>query len=38
MTDNDVKQLVKDHYRQEARRVLSGTAASGTVDAVSSDL
>ena len=38
MTDNDVKQLVKDHYRQEARRVLGGTAASGTGDAVSSDL
>jgi arsenite methyltransferase len=38
MNDNDVQQLVKDHYGQEARRVLSGTAAGGTGDAVSRDL
>ena len=34
MTDNDVKQLVRGRYGQEARRVLSGAAASGTGDAV----
>jgi arsenite methyltransferase len=38
MTDNDVKQIVRDHYGQEARRVLSGAAASGAGDAVSGDL
>jgi ubiquinone/menaquinone biosynthesis C-methylase UbiE len=38
MTGNDVKQLVKDHYAQEARRVLSGTGASGISDPGSGDL
>ncbi len=38
MADNDVKQLARDRYGQEARRVLSGTAASGAGDAVSGDL
>jgi arsenite methyltransferase len=38
MNDNDVKQFVKDHYGQEARRFLSGTAASGAADPVPSDL
>jgi arsenite methyltransferase len=38
MNDNDVKQLVRDHCGQQARRVLSGTTPGGTGDAVSSDL
>ncbi len=38
MNDNDVKQLVQEHYGKEARRVLSGTAACCTGDAVSSGL
>ena len=41
MDENDVRQLVKEHYGQEARRVLNGTAgccASGHDDPVSSDL
>ena len=39
MTDNDVKQLVRDRYGQEARRVLGGgAAASGSGDAVTGDL
>ncbi len=38
MTDSDVKQLVRDRYGQEARRVLDGSAASGAGDAVSGDL
>ena len=41
MNDNDVKDLVREHYAQEARRVLSGAAgccASGNDDPVSSDL
>ncbi len=38
MADSDVKQLVRDRYGQEARRVLSGAAVSGASDAVSGDL
>ncbi len=38
MADNEVRQLVRDRYGQEARRVLSGAAASGKGDAVSGDL
>jgi SAM-dependent methyltransferase len=41
MNENDVKQLVKEHYGSEARRVLSGAAgccASGSGDPITSDL
>ncbi len=41
MDENDVRQLVKEHYGSEARRVLSGAAgccAGGHDDPVSSDL
>ena len=41
MDENDVRQLVKEHYGNEALRVLSGTAgccAAGHDDPVSSDL
>jgi arsenite methyltransferase len=38
MKDNDVRQLVQEHYGEEARRVLSGASACCADDAVSSDL
>ena len=41
MNENDVRQLVKEHYGSEARRVMSGPAgccASGPGDPVSGDL
>jgi arsenite methyltransferase len=38
MDDNDVRQRVRDHYGQRARRVLDGAAAGCSCDPVSSEL